>query len=147
MNNNWQTTLSRINQVISQKTTGAIVVSQNPSVDAVASACALYLSLVKLGKNISLACASKVEYDLTAADKFQKNLNAAGDSLMISFPYVDGAIDKIDWGIDNDRFYITITPQPSYPKLDPSKVSYSYTGGKIDFIFVLDSPTLSLTPS
>ena len=94
MENNHQTTLLRINKVVSQKTTGAIVIPQNPSVDAIASACALYLSLVKLGKNISLACASKVEYDLTAADKFQKNLSAAGDSLMISFPYVDGLIDK-----------------------------------------------------
>jgi Exopolyphosphatase-related proteins len=143
MNNNWQTTLSRINQVISQKTNGAIVVPQNPSVDAVASACALYLSLVKLGKNISLACASKVDYDLTAVDKFQKNLSASGDSLMISFPYVDGSIDKIDYRIEGNSFNLIITPQEGFPKLDPQKVSYSYTGGKLDFIFVLDSATLS----
>jgi nanoRNase/pAp phosphatase (c-di-AMP/oligoRNAs hydrolase) len=143
MDNNQKTTLSRINQVISQKTTGAIVVSQNPSVDAVASACALYLSLVKLGKNISLACATKVEYDLTAADKFQKNLSAAGDSLMISFPYIDGSIDKIDYRIEGNSFNLIITPREGFPKLDPQKVSYSYTGGKLDFIFVLDSPTLS----
>jgi len=143
MDNNQLLIFSRISQIVNQKLSGAVVLPSNPSIDATASATALYLSLLKLGKNISLSCSTKVDYDLTGVDKIQKNLSASGDSLMISFPYVDGAIDKVDWGIDNDRFYITITPQPGYPKLDPSKVSYSYTGGKLDFIFVLDSPTLA----
>jgi hypothetical protein len=143
MDNNHQTNFSRINQAVNQKINGAITLPANPSIDATASATALYLSLLKLGKNISLSCSTKVDYDLTGVDKIQKNLSASGDSLMISFPYVDGAIDKVDWGIDNDRFYVTVAPQPGYPKLDPSKVSYSYTGGKLDFIFVLDSPTLA----
>jgi len=143
MNDNYQQILARINQVISQKTNGAIVIPSNPSVDAVASGCALYLTLIKLGKNISFSCSKKVDYDLTGVDKIQKNLSAAGDSLMISFPYVDGSIDKIDYRIEGESFNLIITPRPGFPKLDPSKVSYSYTGGKLDFIFVLDSPTLS----
>jgi len=143
MDNNHQQTLERISQAISQKTTGAIAVVQNPSIDAVSSACALYLALVKLGKNISLSCSTKIEYDLVGSEKFQKNLNTFGDSLMISFPYVDGSIDKIDYRIEGESFNLIITPREGFPKLDPSKVSYSYTGGKLDFIFVLDSPTLN----
>jgi len=143
MNNNHHQVLVRINQVLSQKLTGAIVLATNPSIDAVASATSLYLSLTKLGKNISLTCSTKVDYDLTAVDKIQKNLNAFGNSLMISFPYVDGAIDKIDYRIEGESFNLIITPRNGFPKLDPSKVSYSYTGGKLDFIFVLDSPTLA----
>jgi len=142
MENNYQQKLLRINQTVSQKTNGAIVVPKNPSIDAVASACALYLSLTKLGKNISLACATQVNYDLTAADKFQKNLSAGGDSLVISFPYVDGSIDKIDYRIEGESFNLIITPREGFPKLDPQKVSYSYTGAKLDFIFVIDAPNL-----
>jgi len=142
MENNYQQIILRINQVISKKTNGVIIIPQDPSVDAVASACALYLALIKLGKNISLICSTKLEYDIVGVDKFKKDLNISGDTLMISFPYVDGAIDKIDWRIEGDIFYITITPQPGYQRLDPEKISYSYTGGKIDFIFVLDSPSL-----
>jgi len=142
MENDQQQTIIRINKAISKKTNGAIIIPTNPSVDAAGSACALYLALIKLGKNISLICPTKVEYDIIGIDKFQTTLNISGDTLMISFPYVDGSIDKVDWGIDGDRFYITITPQAGYQKLDPEKVSYSYTGGKIDFIFVLDSPSL-----
>lgn len=142
-NNQQQQSFSRINQTVRQKLTGAIVLPPNPSIDAVASAAALYLSLLKLGKNISLSCSTKVDYDLIGVDKIQKNLSASGDSLVISFPYVDGAIDKIDYRIEGDSFNLIIAPRPGFPKLDPSKVSYSYTGGKLDFIFVLDSPNLA----
>jgi len=143
MDNNHQATFSRINQAVNQKISGAITLPANPSIDATASATALYLSLLKLGKNISLSCSTKVDYDLTGVDKIQKNLSASGDSLMISFPYTDGSIDKIDYRIEGESFNLIITPRNGFPKLDPSKVSYSYTGGKLDFIFVLDSPTLT----
>jgi nanoRNase/pAp phosphatase (c-di-AMP/oligoRNAs hydrolase) len=143
MDNNQLLIFSRISQIVNQKLSGAVVLPSNPSIDATASATALYLSLLKLGKNISLSCSTKVDYDLTAVDKIQKNLSASGDSLMISFPYTDGSIDKIDYRIEGESFNLIITPRNGFPKLDPSKVSYSYTGGKLDFIFVLDSPTLT----
>jgi len=143
MDNNQLLIFSRISQIVNQKLSGAVVLPSNPSIDATASATALYLSLLKLGKNISLSCSTKVDYDLTGVDKIQKNLSASGDSLMISFPYTDGSIDKIDYRIEGESFNLFITPRNGFPKLDPSKVSYSYTGGKLDFIFVLDSPTLT----
>jgi len=143
MNNDLQQIFNRISQVLSQKSAGVIILPVNPSVDCVAAATSLYLALIKSGKNISLTCSTKVDYDLTAVDKIQKNLNASGDSLMISFPYIDGAIDKIDYRIEGETFNLIITPREGFAKLDPSKVSYSYTGGKIDFIFVLDSPNLT----
>jgi len=143
MENNHQLVFSRINQVVSQKISGAITLPNNPSIDAVASSTALYLSLLKLNKNISLSCSNKVDYNLTGVDKIQKNLSVSGDSLMISFPYSDGSIDKIDYRIEGESFNLIITPRQGFSRLDPSKVSYSYTGGKLDFIFVLDSPTLT----
>ena len=143
MDNNQPLIFSRISQIVNQKLSGAVVLPSNPSIDATASTTALYLSLLKLGKNISLSCSTKVDYDLTGVDKIQKNLSASGDSLMISFPYTDGSIDKIDYRIEGESFNLFITPRNGFPKLDPSKVSYSYTGGKLDFIFVLDSPTLT----
>jgi len=143
MENNHQLVFSRINQIVSQKISGAITLPTNPSIDAVASSTALYLSLIKLSKNVSLSCSNKVNYGLTGADKIQKNLSVLGDSLMISFPYKDGSIDKIDYKIEGENFNLIITPRPGFSKLDSSKVSYSYTGGKLEFIFVLDSPTLT----
>lgn len=142
MNNNQQT-LARLHEIFTKAVSGAIVLPANPSQDAIASATALYLGLVKMGKNVSLVCSQEIQSDLTAADKIQSNLVTGGDNLVVSFPYSDGAIDKVDYNIQGENFNLIVTPRQGYPKLDPNQVKYSYTGGNLDFIIVLDSPTLN----
>ncbi len=142
MNTNEQT-LARLHEIITKTTSGAIILPSNPSQDAIAAAASLYLGLVKMGKNVSLVCAQSVSSDLTASDKIQSNLVSGGDNLVVSFPYTDGAIDKVDYNIQGENFNLIITPRQGYPKMDPSQVKYSYTGGLLDFIIVVDSPTLN----
>lgn len=143
MNNTNQNTLTRLNEVFQKGLTGTLVLPQNPSADAVAAATALYLSLHKMGKNASIACLSKVNYSLTAADKITTQLVTGGDNLVISFPYTDGAIDKVDYNIKDNNFNLLVTPRQGFPKLDPKQVQYSYTGGNLDFVIVIDAPTLN----
>ncbi len=136
--------LSRIHEIISKGLAGAIVVPTNASVDALAAASSLYLGLNKFGKSISLAASNEVNTpEITAADKFQPNLVTSGNNLIISFPYTDGSIDKVDYNIQGNFFNLIITPRASYPKLDPNQVKYSYTGGSLDFIIVVDAPNLN----
>ncbi|MGB9882987.1 MAG: DHH family phosphoesterase [Microgenomates group bacterium] len=141
--NNHQNTLSRIVEVINKGQSGVIIIPSNATADAVAAATSLYLGLIKIGKNVALASSQKPEFDLVGVEKFQNTISAGGDSLMISFPYVEGAIDKVDYNIQGENFNLIITPRVGFPKLDPSKVSYSYTGGVVDFIVVIDAPTLN----
>lgn len=141
--NNQQNTINRIAEIFNKSQSGVIIIPSNHSADSVAAATSLYLALIKMGKNINLACSSKVNYDLTASDKFQSSLSTEGDALMISFPYTDGSIDKVDYNIQGEYFNLIITPREGYPKLDPNQVRYSYTGGTIDFIVVIDSSTLN----
>ncbi len=135
--------VNRAVEVISKGKSGAIVLPTNPSADAVAAATAFYLGLTKLGKTITLSCESQVNYNLTAVDKIQNSLATGGDSLVISFPYTDGAIDKVDYNIKGDSFNLIVTPRPGYQKLDPSQVRYSYTGGVVDFFITIDTPSLT----
>ncbi len=141
--NNQQNTLSRIFEVINKGKSGVIIIPPNPSIDAVAAATSLYLGLTKTGKNVSLACSQKPVSDLTAVDKFQTGIGAGGDSLMISFPYTDGAIDKVDYNIQGEFFNLIVSPRAGFSKLNQNQVSFSYTGGVVDFIIVIDSPTLN----
>ena len=143
MNNNIQQALNRLNDVIQNGVTGAIVLPTNPSLDAAAAAAALYLGLHKMGKSVSLACSNKISYNLTAVDKIQTQLSTDGDNLVISFPYSDGAIDKVDYNIQGSNFNLIITPRQGFPKLEPSQVKYNYTGGDLDLVLVIDSPTLN----
>src|SRR3989338_2414159 len=135
--------LARINEIIQKGSSGAIVLPVNPSADATAAATALYLGFHKLGKNVNLACSNKVNFNLTAADKIQSQLVTTGDNLVISFPYAEGAIDKVDYNIQGDNFNLIITPREGFPKLDPKQVKYNYTGGNFDFVIVIDFPTLN----
>ncbi len=134
---------ARIKEVISQNKAGVIILPLNPSQDALAAASAFYLSLLKMGKIITLACSSEVKGDLLALDKVQHNLSVNGDSLVVSFPYTDGAIDRVDYNIQGENFNLIITPRPSFPKLDKNQVKFSYTGGQFQFIIVIDSPNLN----
>lgn len=142
MNNTSTDTSVRVHEIITKGQNGAIVLSQNPSPDAIAAATSLYLGLTKLNKSVTLVCANPVQNDLIGTDKIQANLVTSGDNLVVSFPYTDGSIDKVDYNIQGDNFNLIIAPREGYAKLDPSQVKFAYTGGMLDFIITIDSPTL-----
>ncbi len=142
-NTNDKNVIPRLSEILHKGMSGAIVLPQNPSADAVAAATSLYLALTKMGKSVNLASISRVNFDLTAVDKIGSQLAAGGDNLVVSFPYTDGAIDKVDYNIQGNNFNLIITPRPGTSKLDPNQVSYSYSGGNVDFVIVIDSPSLN----
>jgi len=138
------TELSRLAEIFNRSTCGGILIPSSPSTDTVASATALYLALTKIGKNISLACSSKIEdIPIAAAEKFQQDIVFSGDNLVISFPYIDGAIDKVDYRINSDKFELIIAPRPGNPKIDSSQVKFTYSGGKADFFVIIDAVNLN----
>jgi nanoRNase/pAp phosphatase (c-di-AMP/oligoRNAs hydrolase) len=143
MNNDYN--FSRIVQVVNQQNILGICLPANPSLDTVAAATALYLGLSKMGKDVSLACASDLppQFNLNGADKIQKNLGAGGNNLVISFPYVEGAIDKVTYNIEGEYFNLVIQPKEGMARLDPSNVKYSYTGAKIGAIITIDASNLN----
>ena len=140
---NSNSVLPKIAEIVAKATTGVVLLPTNPSVDALSAGTALYLGLLKQGKNVSIICSSPVKSELIGADKIQSTLSVGGDNLVVSFPYTDGAIDKIDYHIQGDKFNLVITPRQGYPKLSPEQVSYSYTGGSFDFIITIDAPNLN----
>ncbi|MEK7634125.1 MAG: DHH family phosphoesterase [Patescibacteria group bacterium] len=138
-----QNTLLRIQEISTKCRSAVIIIPPNPLIDAIAASTSLYLALNKMGKTVSLVCSQKPQSDLVASDKFQNIIGAGGDSLMISFPYSDGAIDKVDYNIQGESFNLVVTPRPGFQKLNPNQVNFSYTGGLVDVIFVIDAPTLN----
>ena len=140
---NTNTTLPRVSEIVSKSATGVVVLPTNPSNDAISAATTLYLGLLKLGKNVSIICSSQVKSDVIAADKIQSTLSIGGENLVVSFPYTDGAIDKIDYHIQGEKFNLVISPREGYPKLNPNQVSYSYSGGTFDFMITVDTPNLN----
>ncbi len=134
--------LQKTVQVLQEANSGVICLPENPSIDTVAAATTLYLGLTKLGKNVSLACASPIKMQLSGTDKIQPSLTTSGENLVISFPWVEGSTDKIDYFIQGGKFNIVIVPGKGHEKLDNKKVSYNYSGGAVDFIITVDASSL-----
>lgn len=134
---------TQLADIVHKGSAGVVLLPANPTMDALASATAIYLGLTKKGKNVTIACANVPENDIIGADKIQNTIATKGDNLIISFPYAEGSIDKVDYNIQGSQFNLIITPREGQPKLDASKVQYSYAGGKIDFIITVDTPNLS----
>jgi len=143
MNDDGLSPVAKVAQVINNGNAGAIAVPAGCSVDDVAAATALYLGLVKLNKNVSLVSAKSVNYDLIAADKFQQLLASGGNRLVISFPYQEGSIDKVDYNIKNNNFNLIIVPREKFKKIDPKTVRFSYAGGELDFIITINTINLN----
>ena len=142
-NGNEAQSLTRITDIITKNASGVIILPNNPSIDAIAAGTSLYLSLLKMGKTAALVCSSPVQADFAGVDKIQNSLSVNGNNLVISFPYSDGSIDKVDYNIQGENFNLIITPRSGFPKLDQNQVKYSYSGGNFQFITVIDSPNLN----
>lgn len=134
--------LQKAVEIVQNNNSGAICLAENPSVDAVAAATSLYLGLTKLGKNVSLVCATPIQSDLTASDKIQSSISTSGDNLVITFPFEDGSIDKVDYFISGSTFNIVVKPGAEHQKLESDDVKFSYTGGVVDFFITVDVESL-----
>ncbi|KKQ38493.1 MAG: Phosphoesterase RecJ domain protein [Candidatus Roizmanbacteria bacterium GW2011_GWA2_37_7] len=136
-------TIQQIKEHITKHGSGIVVLPAKATQDAIAAGTSLYMALTKLGKNVSLVASSSVQSDLIGADKIKTDLQTGGDNLVVSFPYQEGAIDKVDYNIQGERFNLVVVPREGHSRLQPDDVQFSYTGGKIDFIITVDAPNLN----
>lgn len=135
--------LNLISELITKNNSGIIAIPAKPTPDAIAAGTALYMALTKMGKTVSLICAQAPETDISGADKITTSINTGGNNLVVSFPYKEGAIDKVDYNIQNGKFNLIIIPREGQSKLNPKDVDFSYSGGKIEFIITVDTPNLN----
>ncbi len=119
-----------------------ICITEQPSDDSVAAATSLYLGLTTLGKSVTMASGGEIKSNISAVDKIKSDISVSGDNLIITFPYKEGAIDKIDYYIQGDKFNISIQPSSPKDKLDSKDVEFSQTGGDIECIITLDADSL-----
>ncbi len=121
-----------------------VAVSRNARIDGVASALALALAAISQGKGVTVSTEAQTGEAgrLVGSDKISQSLDLGGNVLKVSFPYSDGAIDKVTYNITDDRFNLLIEPRKGTAPLSSENVKYSYTGGQVDLIVTIDTPNL-----
>ncbi len=119
-----------------------ICITQQPSDDSIAAATSLYLGLTMLGKSATMVCAGEIKSNITGSNKIKDNISVTGDNLVITLPYNEDAIDKINYFIQGDKLNITIQPSSPKDKINAKDVEFSQTGGDIDCIITVDADSL-----
>lgn len=139
-----QEDLTQLQSLLGSAQSILILTGKNPDVDTLGASLALYLTLSREGKAVSIACPEPPTVGLSrlvGADKVQNNLG--GQNLIVSFPYREGSIEKVSYNIEGERFNLVIQPRAGMPSLSPQEVNFSQGGADADLLFVVGTSSLN----
>jgi len=103
--------LQKIRDTINGAQAIALAVSKNPSVDQMAAALALYLTLETQGKKVSVVSPTEPIVELSSLvgiDKVKTASEGTSGDLIVSFPYREGEIEKVSYTIDDGLLNIVV---------------------------------------
>src|SRR3989344_3803934 len=139
-------TFSKIKEAVERYNNIAIAVSQNSSVDQMAAALSLYLSLQSLGKNITIASPTTplVEVsNLVGIDQVRTSLGTESGDLVVSFPYREGEIEKVSYTRDANFLNIVVKAGELGLNFDEKDVKFTKGGSAPELLFVIGSARVS----
>jgi len=134
--------LQQIQTLVTNAKTIWVLTHKNPTVDVMASALSLYLGLIKMGKDVSVAIESGplVEVsNLVGVERVRNSFD--GKNLVLTYsPYQLGDIETVSYLEDESgvsSFKLTLVPREGL-KLDSKNFSFGSTGGTADLIFTVE---------
>jgi len=136
----------QVNNFINKVNKIGIAMGKNPGIDELAGALALYLSLEKEGKNVSIACPSEplVEHSvLFGIDKIKSSFDEASGDMVVSFPYQEGEIEKISYTLEDGFLNIVVKAGEEGLSFSEKDVIFKRSAGNPELLFVIGTPRLS----
>jgi hypothetical protein len=138
--------IQRLKDALSKSNAIGVVVGYNPSVDQMAAALSLYLSLRQANKQVTVASPEVplVEVSsLVGIDKVQTNLGGDAGDLVVSFPYVEGEIEKVSYTLEEGFLNIIVKAGENGLSFDDRDVRFIRGSGTVDLLIVVGTPRLS----
>jgi hypothetical protein len=115
-----------------------IIVAKDPSLDVMAAALSLYLSLEATGKNVKVLCesASTVrDSHLVGIDKVKQNLG--GGDLVLTVNVEGDVVDKVTSAVEGGKLSLTIIPKSGHPAFSAKDIVFNNTAITSDLIFAV----------
>ena len=128
----------KILERLTRAQTAAIVISNPSGFDGLAAGLALYLSLTKLGKSVSIYAKEPTVSDATklyGVDKIGKS--QTGRNLVINVENAVNTVDKVTYFLDGDKLRIVIHPLPGSSGVSTNEISFEQAPSNSDLIFVI----------
>ena len=135
--------LKPLKDAFTQSSSFLVVTPASANLDTLAAALSLYLSLKDAGKSVIIANPKPPLNEhsrLVGIDQVTQKLGHR--NLVISFDYVQDAIEKVSYNVEGKKFNLVIQPKEGNPPLDPQSVNYSYEGSDAQVIFILGAKSL-----
>lgn len=132
--------LSSFSELLNQSRRIITVLPTQASDDLLAVAGSLQRSLALSELKSTLTSVDNLaESRLGIEELTQARQNLGNNDLTISFPYVEGAVDKVSYHIseDNQTFYLVIKPESGIEPLDSSQVVFDRSSVSADLIILL----------
>lgn len=130
-------------ELIESAQTVVIILPDTASRDAVATALSLSLTLRGLQKSVIVAYPKPPIVGWSHLVGVNKMVQQLGNkNFVISLDYSEGAIEKVSYNIEGNKFNLVIEPRPGAPAINESSVSYSYAGMASDLFLVIEAASL-----
>ncbi len=128
---------SQYASAIKQANTALIILGNNSSFDQQLAASSLFLSLQQQGKRVNLLSPKEIK-NPTISGLDQLKTEIGNKNLVISFDYVETAVQNVSYHIDEDsnKFYLTIKPQADHDPLNKDAIKTEYAGADSDIIII-----------
>ena len=139
-------TIQRLKEAISKSNNIGVVVGRDPSLDEMAATLSLYLLLKETKKKISVASPTEPIVELSSLvgiNRVQRSLGGESGDLVVSFPYVEGEIEKVSYTLEEGSLNIIVKAAENGLSFDEKDVKYTHGSGSIDLLFVVGTPRLS----
>lgn len=115
-----------------------VVVAPDEGFDGLAAGLALYLSLVKLGKNVTILGENPTVSEaqrIYGVDKIGKIDGSKNPVIVIKDAVA--TVDKVSYFLDGDKLKVIIYPLPGSKGITPDSMSFEYTTSQPNLIFAV----------
>lgn len=124
----------------------AIAVGANPTLDQMAGALSIYLTLQNAGKKVAIVSASEpiVEIsNLVGIDRVKTTYSSDSGDLVVSFPYNEGEIEKVSYTMDDNFLNIVVKAGENGLNFNEADVRYTRGATAPSMLFVIGTPSMS----
>ena len=136
--------IKNLAQKITEAKTILVALPLEATKDVVASGLALYLSLVKAGKQASIISSSQPvvrDSHLVGLDKITSSVG--GNNLVITVNLPENAVDKVTSNVEGGHLNLVLAPQANAAPITKNDIIFGTSGASADLIIVIGAENLA----
>ena len=140
------TSLQKFQDALAKSQSIGIAVGRNPSIDAMAAALSLSLSLQAMNKKATVVSATEplVEHSsLVGINKVKASFEGDSGDLVVAFPYREGEIEKVSYTIEGGFLNIVVKAGDQGLTFNEQDVRFKRGGGMPTLLIVVGASNLS----